>query len=350
MHSGKIPGVVYMLQVLLLLKRFSQTLRKDRLDRVLLALLVITLVGMLGIAYFEPFSLADSLWWTIVTITTVGYGDLSPASLGGRLVGVLLMLFGIGFLGILTATLASTFVEERRQEGKGVNRVTVSQHLLICGWSYKAKEIVEEVRADDKTGTCPVVIIADLPEKPLEDEYIHFVSGLITKESLEKANAQEAQATIVLSDEKVEVHTRDAKTVLDTLTIKSTYPDLYTSVELVDPKNVEHCRLAKADEIIVSGELSASLLVRASLDHGVTQIITELVSSRFGNDIYKTTPPKECVGQSFLAVFTKLKTDQNVIVLAVESNREGHFLANPPNSYIIDEKDRLIVVGKDRPV
>ena len=47
--------------------------------------------------------------------------------------------------------------------------------------------------------------------------------------------------------------------------------------------------LAKADEIIVSGELSTNLLVRASLDHGVTQIITELVSSRFGSEIYKTT-------------------------------------------------------------
>ncbi len=339
-----------MLHVLLLFKRFAHTLRKDRLDRVLLALLVITLVGMLGIAYFDSLSLADSLWWTIVTITTVGYGDIYPASFGGRIVGALLMLFGIGFLGMLTATLASTFIEERRQEGKGVNPVTVSQHLLICGWSYKAKEIVEEIRADDKTDTRPLVIIADLPEKPLEDEHLHFVSGLITKEALEKANAQEAQAAIVLSDENVEVHTRDAKTVLDTLTIKSTYPDLYTSVELVNPKNIEHCRLAKADEIIVSGELSTRLLVRASLDHGVTQIITELVSSRFGSEIYKTTPPEECVGQSFLEVLTKLKTDQDVIVVAVESKQEGRFLANPPNSYIIDERDRLIVVGKDRPV
>jgi voltage-gated potassium channel len=126
------------------------------------------------------------------------------------------------------------------------------------------------------------------------------------------------------------------------------YPDLYTSVELVDPKNVEHCRLAKADEIIVSGELSTNLLVRASLDHGVTQIITELVSSRFGSEIYKTVPPQDCVGRSFLEVLTKLKTDRNIIVLAVESAQQGCFLANPPNSYIINGRDRLIVVGKDR--
>ena len=337
-----------MLGVLVLFKRFVRTLRKDRLDRVLLALVVITLLGMLGIAYFDSLPLADSLWWTIVTITTVGYGDIYPASLGGRVVGVLLMLFGIGFLGLLTATLASIFVEERRQEEKGVNSVRVTQHLLLCGWNYKAKEIVAEIRANDTTQIRPVVLIAELAEKPLDDEQVHFVSGPVTQETLRKANAQHAQAAIVLSDESVEAHTRDAKTILDTLTIKAMYPDLYTSVELVDPKNVEHCRLAKADEIIVSGELSTNLLVRASLDHGVTQIITELVSSRFGSEIYKTVPPQDCVGRSFLEVLTKLKTDRNIIVLAVESAQQGRFLANPPNSYIIDERDRLIVVGKDR--
>ncbi len=337
-----------MISVLVLFKRIIRTLRKDRLDRVVLALVVITLVGMLGMAYFDSLPLADSLWWTIVTITTVGYGDISPASLGGRIVGVLLMLFGIGFLGLLTATLASSFVEERRQEGKGVNPVHVAQHLLLCGWSYKAKEIVEEVRADDAVQIRPVVLIAELTEKPLEDDQVYFVTGAVTQQTLYKANAGQAQAAIVLSDESIEAHTRDAKTILDTLTIKSTYPDLYTSVELADSKNVEHCRLAKADEIIVSGELSTNLLVRASFDHGVTQIITELVSNRFGSEIYKTVPPPKCVGRPFLEVLTLLKMDHNIIVVAVESAKQGHFLANPPNSYIIDERDRLVVVGKDR--
>ena len=337
-----------MFGVLELLRRVAQTLRNDRLDRVLLALVVIILAGMLGIAYFDSLPLTDSLWWTIVTITTVGYGDIYPASIGGRVVGVLLMLFGIGFLGLLTATLASIFVEERRQEEKGVNPVRVTQHLVLCGWSYKAREIVEEIRADGANQSRPVVLIAELANKPLDDDQVYFVNGPVTQDTLRKANAGQAQAAIVLSDESIEAHTRDAKTILGTLTIKSTYPELYTSVELVDRKNVEHCRLAKADEIIVLGEISTNLLVRASLDHGVTQIITELVSSRFGSEIYKIVPPQACVGRPFLEVLATLKTDRNIIVVAVESVHQGRFLANPPNSYIIDERDRLIVVGKDR--
>ena len=191
LRSGKIPRRRAHATVFLSCSNASsQTLRKDRLDRVLLALVVITSVaGMLGMAYFDSLPLGR--------LTVVDdcdhyhrrlWGYLSPASLGGRVVGVLLMLFGIGFLGLLTATLASIFVEERRQEEKGVNSSHVSLSICcMCGWNYKAKEIVAEIRANDTDpDTRPVVLIAELAEKPLEDdEQVHFVSGPVTQESLD---------------------------------------------------------------------------------------------------------------------------------------------------------------------
>jgi voltage-gated potassium channel len=53
-----------------------------------------------------------ALWWAIVTVTTVGYGDRYPSTPGGRAVAVVLMLLGIGLIGVLTATIASVFVKE----------------------------------------------------------------------------------------------------------------------------------------------------------------------------------------------------------------------------------------------
>jgi voltage-gated potassium channel Kch len=58
----------------------------------------------------------DGVWWAVVTVTTVGYGDIIPHSVSGRLIAMLLMVAGIGFISVLTATIASFFVKEERQD------------------------------------------------------------------------------------------------------------------------------------------------------------------------------------------------------------------------------------------
>lgn len=63
-------------------------------------------------------SYPDALWWAVVTVTTVGYGDRYPVSEGGRVVAVVLMLLGIGRIGVLTATVASVFVKEHTDANK----------------------------------------------------------------------------------------------------------------------------------------------------------------------------------------------------------------------------------------
>src|SRR5262249_38724194 len=59
-------------------------------------------------------SLWDGIWWAVVTVTTVGYGDLYPKSVAGRIIGIVLMLVGISFLSLLTAAIASRFVKQDR--------------------------------------------------------------------------------------------------------------------------------------------------------------------------------------------------------------------------------------------
>jgi voltage-gated potassium channel len=69
-------------------------------------------------------SFGDALWWAVVTATTVGYGDVSPSTLEGRVIAVILMLTGIGVIGVFTATLASFFFE---QDAKDPNAELVAR-------------------------------------------------------------------------------------------------------------------------------------------------------------------------------------------------------------------------------
>jgi voltage-gated potassium channel len=304
----------------------------------------------LGLHFFEKTPrIVDAFWWSFVTITTVGYGDITPSTIGGRIIGVVVMVFGIGILGMFTATIASAFVDTKLKEGKGVNSVKVKDHFIICGWSYKAKEIISELRADKKVKDKPIVIIADIPEKPLEDENTYFIHGEVDLDILQKANLREASVVMVLTDEDLDSYSRDAKVVLNTLSIRKLNPNVYICVEISDSRNMQHGKLAGADEIIVIGELSGNLLVQAALDHGITKIITELVSNKFGNELYKVKTPESFVGKQFIDVLKLIKERHNAIIVAIESGKENKLEANPPIDYTIKSGDDLIVIAHERP-
>jgi len=105
--------------------RVETILKHHSLFRVLIAVIGTLFLGAWLVLLFEQDAKAsnihtypDALWWAIVTVTTVGYGDRYPVSAGGRIVAVILMLVGIGLIGVLTATVASVFIKEHTDANK----------------------------------------------------------------------------------------------------------------------------------------------------------------------------------------------------------------------------------------
>ena len=105
--------------------RFVAILRHRGLFRVLLAATGLLFLGAWVVLLSENHasgsnihSYPDALWWAVVTVTTVGYGDRFPVTGGGRTIAVILMLVGIGLIGVLTATVASFFVQEHTDANK----------------------------------------------------------------------------------------------------------------------------------------------------------------------------------------------------------------------------------------
>ena len=222
------------------MKRIWQFLQKENLHYVLLWVVILVSLSSTVIALLEPdISLIDSIWWSIVTLTTVGYGDFSPVTAGGRLIAVIIMFFGIGLLGMLSATLASVLISKRLRENKGMTSYNFQDHIVLCEWNHRARAILKELRADSHTQDTPVVLIADIDEKPVDDPDLYFIKGAVNDDALAKAGAAQAGTVVILGDDQLEETARDAKVVLSTLTVESICPDAYTVVELVDDERVQ---------------------------------------------------------------------------------------------------------------
>ena len=325
-------------------------LRRENLLRLFLILASMILLGAIGMSIFEPnTSFSSAIWWSVVTLTTVGYGDISPTTLGGRLIGMLIMFCGIGVLGIFSATVASVLVERKLKEDRGMHSYDFTDHIILCEWNYRAKEIVHELHADQQGHEVPIVLIAEIDLKPIDNDNLYFIQGDLNEETLNRANLAKARSTIILGDDSLEPRARDAKVVLSTLTVESLNPEVYTIVELVDATNVRHCERAQANEIIVGSEFSSKLISRATMEHGISKVVSELLSSRFGNNLFKVPVPGPMAGQSFMDVFTEMKKVHNSTVLAVLKGGEGEVVSNPPADHRVAADDYLIVVSARRP-
>ncbi len=161
---------------------------------------VVTLGGYLTLLaerHVNPLlaTFGDTIWWAIVTATTVGYGDRTPVTLPGRAIGISLMIFGIGFLGLFTASIASVFIDRMLREGRGLSPVHTHGHILICGWNDKGCLIVEQLRTETKA---PIVVLAERQERPIDSPNVTFVRGRpCTEAGLQRADIDHAASAIV---------------------------------------------------------------------------------------------------------------------------------------------------------
>ena len=325
--------------------RLYRFLRRENLHRVLLLLVALSLLSAVALWRLEPTtSLFDWLWWSVVTITTVGYGDITPVTFLGRLIGVVLMFCGIGVLSMFTATIASFFVELKLKSERGMHSLDVTDHFVLCEWNQRTATIYAELRSDSRSALTPVVLLSTHVEnKPVDDDNFHFVHGEVTEDNLERVNIQKASTVIILGDDSLDPGPRDAKVVLSVLTVEAIAPQVYSIVELVRGENARHCARAQADEIIVADEFGSRLIASAAIDHGISRVISELLSARTGNDLQRVPVPPHLADQSFLDLAAAMKDTLGSLVLAVQRGRD--VVTNPAKDFRIEANDSLVVIA-----
>ncbi len=308
-----------------------------------------------GFLYFElpgkpDLGWLDALWWAVVTMATVGYGDLFPVSTAGRyLVGVPTMIFGIGFLGYLISEIAGGLIESRARRLRGMADIKARQHILIVNFPRLdgVLRILRELGADTRSAHQEVCLIDEhLEELPPElvAAGVHFVKGDPTRaEVLKRACVAQATQALVLVRNPSDPHCDDQNLVC-TLVLERLHPGLFTVVEVANPEKIRQMEMAGADSVICATEITAGLMVQELQDPGIRRIIHDLTSDDGGHQIY-FVPLAD--GDRTYRDLVNSGLDRGCTVIGLL--REGQDLLNCSPAEPIQAGDRAMVIGAARP-
>jgi voltage-gated potassium channel len=316
-------------------RRFFLTLAEGIVVIVIIAAVIITLLEKSWT--FE--SVFDSFNWGIATV--LGQGNAGfVTSPGGRIVGWLLILFGVAMLGMITGALVAMVIDFLLKEGQGLGASGYKDHIVVCGWNTTARDLIEELRGDDYKQK--VVVLADLQKNPAGDG-VYFVRGDATNaDDLARAGIEEASAALVFpADESDEA---DMHSILTVMAIESVAPGVRTVAEVNNPRHEPHFLRANVDELLVTSKMASHLLARSALYPGLSAIVTDIVSGGEGSELYRITLPDEYIGLSIDEVASKLRLDHRATLLSI--NRGGHAFVNPKSDFLLEPHDDAVVVAE----
>ena len=381
---------------------FYSTLRKKRFFKILGITCIIILYGALALFISERYYITkgaggifDAVYWAVVTIATVGYGDIVPHSTTGKVFALMIILSGPVLLSLVTASIASVFVEKKFRERQGLETIKDKDHIIICGWNRNAEKVIDGIILQAKRSAPKIILVNELNQDEIQsilyrykDTSIGFVRGNFVKEDvLARANLSMAGAAVVLADISGG-HTEekaDERTIFGTMAIKSTASKVRTCAELIHGENREHLMRAHVDTIIVRGESAGPMLATAAVSPGVADSIKLLMGNQDENKLWRISVPPRHIGKPAGELVVFLREKHSALLLALVREREGVKLEdilsedstlidafikkkfeesgknffgrekditvtiNPPDDYELDRNDWLVVISRTRP-
>ena len=318
---------------------FFFLLRRELVFHLLIGIATLLSLGTLGFFLSEtqikPWAtrLGKAAWWALVTLTTVGYGDVVPETTAGRLVGAGLMFGGLLMLSLLTATIASVFIERKFRRERGLEAIKSEQHVLILGWNHDSVILMDQLMRR-LPAAIPVVLVNRLPAEQSDNikakypnHEVSFVWGDFAQEEvLQKANVLRAAKAIILGgrQEGETAAQVDQRTLLTALTLKSMNPKIRILAELHLPENRPYLERAGAEEVLIRGQYDSSLLAGAIAAPGLFRLFTSLLTVE-GPDLWAVEIPLRFHGHPVKDLAQYLKEQHQALLIGLYT--EGRALA-----------------------
>jgi voltage-gated potassium channel len=310
--------------------------------RLLLAMGI--LVGTVLLVYFDrdgyrdssdptgKVSLVDAIYYTTVTLSTTGYGDIAPYRDGARLVNAFVITPArIGFLVLLIGTTLEVLASQGREMFRVARwRKKMGKHVVVVGYGTKGRSAVDTLVNNGLERES--IVIVDPSQVAMQDAHsdgLAVVTGDATRRGvLRRAGVQKADQVIITTD-------RDDSNVLATLTVRQLNPDAYIVSAVREQENAPLMRQSGADSVITSSDAVGRLLGLSSLSPTLGSVMEDLLTYGEGLEVAERDLLVSEVGQQPQSL-----PDQ---VIAVVRDEKVYRYVDPVVTQLA-RGDRLVVV------
>lgn len=287
----------------------------------------------------------DALWWAIVTMSTLGYGNLVPVTPWGKVMSIVAIISGIVLVALLTATFVGRLVE--RLVGRMNRRIPgrLSEHVLILGWNENGSRIISELMEECKGRSETIVVMADRDTIDNLPPEVIFVQGDTTRlSSLEKVAADKAKTAVVLADLEAGSKDTDSRVILTVLALnRISNGSVRIICEVLSSEDLEYLEGAGADEIVVRSEVAGDMLSRAVHNPGLASLVSALLTSQPGGNFKRMKVADRFSGMKYDEFLYEIrKTMQSLPVALI---RNGQMYLNPDSETEIEQGDEVFVIS-----
>jgi voltage-gated potassium channel len=285
-------------------------------------------------------SLFDGLYWAIVTISTVGYGDISPVTDVGRAISILIIISGIAMISFVTSVIVSAFSEklDELKESRIIEELNRNDaFIIICGYGQMTKMFLRQ----EKELKDDYVIIDNDPHKvkqAIKDGYKAINEDASRHDVISKFNLEYRNITIL------SLTNSDIENVYITLNAKSLSRKIRVIARASDESIKRKLELAGADHVLLPGSV-ANMMLLTSINqpvmyNGIHAILTgKNVAHMDEVSVWKHA---ELAGKKIEEIDFK---SYKILFIGIQRGVEGEFIFNPSQDIILEEKDILLMMG-----
>lgn len=318
-----------------ILRKGIPVVAQQRLTKVLLLVFGVIAYGTIGFHLIENQDWTVSLYWTFVTIGTVGYGDYSPDTALGMYFTISLIVFGIGTFALAVESLVDLIFKREQMKILGLINVEQSKHVVICGWTESTAECIKDIGKQNE-----VFVLEEKEEvrKNALKNGANFVQGDPTRiKDLEKANVKGAKAVIVDLDS-------DSRAIHCILGIRKIDQEVRIIAEAQRYENIEQIKLAGATQIISPYVISGRLMYKSIDDGYEAMFVQDVLAEKKERELKEVT-----VGEnSYFVGKTVLEADihEKTGVVLVGIGDAGKLKIDPSRNFVIKAGDVILGIGK----